>query len=305
MYMSMTDIRVNPTTRMDAAQMIESEPEERYTQQIIRRFRKNRLAVAGLVVIILLILTGLFAPWLTPHNPNELTAVFSASPSTTHLLGTDQVGRDVLSRLIYATRISLIVGFITVSIYVTIGTILGLISAYYGGWMDMIVMRLADIFMSFPYLMVILVVVSILGSSLTTIILVLALFSWPTVARLVRGSVLSLKELDYVKAGVALGLSPARIMFSHILPNALGPIIVNATFGVAAAILSEAGLSFLGMGIQPPTPSWGNMLSDAQSLTVLTNQLWLWVPAGSILLVTVLAINFMGDGLRDALDPKQ
>ncbi|OAB43097.1 oligopeptide ABC transporter permease [Paenibacillus antarcticus] len=303
--MSMTDIRVNPTTRMDAAQMIESEPEERYTQQIIRRFRKNRLAVAGLVVIILLILTGLFAPWLTPHNPNELTAVFSASPSTTHLLGTDQVGRDVLSRLIYATRISLIVGFITVSIYVTIGTILGLISAYYGGWMDMIVMRLADIFMSFPYLMVILVVVSILGSSLTTIILVLALFSWPTVARLVRGSVLSLKELDYVKAGVALGLSPARIMFSHILPNALGPIIVNATFGVAAAILSEAGLSFLGMGIQPPTPSWGNMLSDAQSLTVLTNQLWLWVPAGSILLVTVLAINFMGDGLRDALDPKQ
>jgi len=290
---------------MDATQMIESELEERYTQQIIRRFRKNRLAVAGLVVIILLIFTGLFAPWLTPHNPNEVTAVFSASPSTTHLLGTDQVGRDVLSRLIYATRISLIVGFITVSIYVTIGTILGLISAYYGGWMDMIVMRLADIFMSFPYLMVILVVVSILGSSLTTIILVLALFSWPTVARLVRGSVLSLKELDYVKAGVALGLSPARIMFSHILPNALGPIIVNATFGVAAAILSEAGLSFLGMGIQPPTPSWGNMLSDAQSLTVLTNQLWLWVPAGSILLVTVLAINFMGDGLRDALDPKQ
>ncbi|OAB30060.1 peptide ABC transporter permease [Paenibacillus macquariensis subsp. defensor] len=304
--MSMTDIRVNPTTRiMDATQMIESELEEQYTQQIIRRFRKNRLAVAGLVVIILLIFTGLFAPWLTPHNPNEVTAVFSASPSTTHLLGTDQVGRDVLSRLIYATRISLIVGFITVSIYVTIGTILGLISAYYGGWMDMIVMRLTDIFMSFPYLMVILVVVSILGSSLTTIILVLALFSWPTVARLVRGSVLSLKELDYVKAGVALGLSPARILFSHILPNALGPIIVNATFGVAAAILSEAGLSFLGMGIQPPTPSWGNMLSDAQSLTVLTNQLWLWVPAGSILLVTVLAINFMGDGLRDALDPKQ
>jgi len=290
---------------MDATQMIESEPEERYTQQIIRRFRKNRLAVAGLIVIILLIFTGLFAPWLTPHNPNEVTAVFSAPPSSTHLLGTDQVGRDVLSRLIYATRISLIVGFITVSIYVTIGTILGLISAYYGGWMDMIVMRLADIFMSFPYLMVILVVVSILGSSLTTIILVLALFSWPTVARLVRGSVLSLKELDYVKAGVAIGLSPARIMFSHILPNALGPIIVNATFGVAAAILSEAGLSFLGMGIQPPTPSWGNMLSDAQSLTVLTNQLWLWVPAGSILLVTVLAINFMGDGLRDALDPKQ
>jgi len=304
--MSITDIGVNPTTRiMDAAHTLESEPEERYTQQIIRRFRKNRLAVAGLVVISLLIFTGLFAPWITPHNPNEVTAVFSASPSSTHLLGTDQVGRDVLSRVIYATRVSLIVGFITVSIYVTIGTILGMISAYYGGWMDMIVMRLADIFMSFPYLMVILVVVSILGSSLTTIILVLALFSWPTVARLVRGSVLSLKELDYVKAGVALGLSPARIMFSHILPNALGPIIVNATFGVAAAILSEAGLSFLGMGIQPPTPSWGNMLSDAQSLTVLTNQLWLWVPAGSILLVTVLAINFMGDGLRDALDPKQ
>jgi peptide/nickel transport system permease protein len=304
--MSITDIQRKPTTRiMGSAHTLESEPEERYIQQIIHRFSRNRLAVAGLVFIILLVMTGLFAPWLTPHNPNEVTAVFSASPSSVHLLGTDQVGRDVLSRLIYATRISLVVGFLTVSIYVTVGTTIGLISAYYGGWADMIVMRLADIFMAFPYLMVILVVVSILGSSLTTIILVLALFSWPTVARLVRGSVLSLKQMDYVKAGVALGLSPLRIMFGHILPNALGPIIVNATFGVAAAILSEAGLSFLGMGIQPPTPSWGNMLSDAQSLTVLTNQPWLWVPAGSILLVTVLAINFMGDGLRDALDPKQ
>ncbi|MGF7045869.1 peptide/nickel transport system permease protein [Paenibacillus sp. DS2015] len=304
--MSLTDIQVKTNTRiMDTIEIIELEPEERYSQQIIRRFKKNRLAVAGLIFIILLVFTGLFAPWLTPHNPNEVTAFFSASPSSVHWLGTDQVGRDVLSRLIYATRISLIVGFLTVSIYVTVGTTIGLISAYYGGWMDMFVMRLSDIFMAFPYLMVILVVVSVLGSSLTTIILVLALFSWPTVARLVRGNVLSLKQLDYVKASIALGLSPWRIMFSHILPNTLGPIIVNATFGIAAAILSEAGLSFLGMGIQPPTPSWGNMLSDAQSLTVLTNQPWLWVPAGSILLLTVLAINSMGDGLRDALDPKQ
>lgn len=272
---------------------------------IWRRFARHRLAVAGLIVTALLILTAILAPYLTPHSPYAVTASFSAAPSADHWLGTDPVGRDVLSRLIAASRVSLLVGFSTVALYMTFGTLVGLISGYAGGWLDSAVMRITDMFMAFPFLMVILVVVSALGAGLSTLIWVLALFSWPAVARLVRSSVLSIKRLDYVRAGVALGLGTPRILFGHILPNALGPIIVNATFGVASAIVSEAGLSFLGMGVQPPTASWGNMLTDAQSLTVLTEQPWLWVPAGSMLLVTVLAINFVGDGLRDALDPKQ
>ncbi|GMK37296.1 peptide ABC transporter permease [Paenibacillus sp. CCS19] len=283
---------------------IEIHPSAGYLRQVAGRFSKHRLAVIGLLVTLLLIVCGIFAPLLTPHSPYAVTAAFSAAPSADHWLGTDQVGRDVLSRLIAASRVSLIVGFSTVGLYVAFGTLVGLISAYVGGWLDMIVMRVTDMFMAFPFLMVILVVVSAIGASLTTIIMVLALFSWPAVARLVRSSVLSLKQLDYIKAGRALGYSAPRIWFRHLLPNAMGPIIVNATFGIASAIMSEAGLSFLGMGVQPPTASWGNMLSDAQSLTVLTDQPWLWVPAGTMLLITVLAINFVGDGLRDALDPK-
>ncbi|WP_235550251.1 oligopeptide ABC transporter permease [Paenibacillus sp. Soil724D2] len=274
-------------------------------RQVWSRFIRHKLALTGLIVTVLLILVALLAPLLAPNDPKEVTGIFSAAPSAKHWLGTDQVGRDVVSRLIYATRISLIVGFVTVALYVTFGTLIGIVSAYFGGWLDMAVMRITDMFMAFPFLMVILVIISVLGSNMTTIILVLALFSWPGVARLVRGSVLAIKQLDYVKAGVALGLSTPRILFQHIFPNAIGPIIVNATFGIASAIMSEAGLSFLGMGVQPPTASWGNMLTDAQSLTVLTDQPWLWVPPGAMILITVLAINFVGDGLRDALDSRQ
>lgn len=282
----------------------QAEPESVF-RQMARRFLKHRLAVAGLVVTLLLILIAIFAPWLAPHSPYAVTTEFSAAPSSSHWLGTDQVGRDVLSRLLYATRVAVTVGFGTVALYVAFGTIIGLWSAYVGGWVDMLVMRVTDMFMAFPYMMVILVVVSVLGPTLWTLVLVLALFSWPSIARLVRGSVLTLKQMDYIKAGVALGLSTPRIVFRHILPNALAPIIVNATFGVAAAIMAESGLSFLGMGVQPPTASWGNMLTDAQSISVMTDQPWLWLPPGIMILVTVLAINFVGDGLRDALDPKQ
>ncbi|PWW36118.1 peptide/nickel transport system permease protein [Paenibacillus pabuli] len=284
---------------------MQQEETEGVFRQMARRFLKHRLAVAGLVVTLLLILIAIFAPWLSPHSPYEVTAEFSAAPSSSHWLGTDQVGRDVLARLLYATRVAVTVGFGTVALYVAFGTIIGLWAAYVGGWVDMMVMRITDMFMAFPYMMVILVVVSVLGPTLWTLVLVLALFSWPSIARLVRGSVLTLKQMDYIKAGVALGLSTPRIVFRHILPNALAPIIVNATFGVAAAIMAESGLSFLGMGVQPPTASWGNMLTDAQSITVMTDQPWLWLPPGIMILVTVLAINFVGDGLRDALDPKQ
>ncbi|MBH5317602.1 ABC transporter permease [Paenibacillus sp. GSMTC-2017] len=277
---------------------------ESFAKQVRRKFFKHKLAVLGLVTTTLLLSIGLLAPWLAPFQPNEMTAVFGAPPSATHWLGTDQVGRDVLSRLIYGMRVSLFIGFSTVIIYVTFGTLVGMIAAYYGKWIDMILMRLTDIFLSFPYMMVVLVIISMFGANISTIMIVLALFKWPTIAMLVRGSVLSIKGLDYVRAGVALGYSTTRIMFRHILPNALGPIIVNATFGIASTILSEAGLSFLGMGVKSPEASLGNMLHDAQSLTVLTEQQWLWMPAGFIILITVLAINFVGDGLRDALDSK-
>ncbi|PLR78659.1 peptide ABC transporter permease [Bacillus sp. V3-13] len=278
--------------------------EESYLRVISKRFFKHKLAVFGLIVFSAIVLMAILAPVLAPLSPYDVNGEFGDSPSVEHLLGTDQVGRDLLSRLIYASRVSLAVGIGAVVIYVAIGTILGAIAGYFGKWVDMVIMRLTDVFMSFPYLMVILVLVSILGPSLFNIIVVIGLLGWPSVARIVRGSVLSIKEMDYVKAGVALGLPTGKIVFQHILPNCLAPILVNATFGIASSIILEASLSFLGMGVQPPTASWGNMLTEAQSLTVLASQPWLWVPPGMMILLAVLSINFMGDGLRDAMDPK-
>jgi peptide/nickel transport system permease protein len=278
--------------------------EESYLRVITKRFFKHKLAVLGLIVFTLILLMAILAPLLAPRSPYTITDQFSAAPSSKYLLGTDQVGRDLFSRLIYGSRVSLAVGIGAVAIYVAIGTILGAIAGYFGKWVDMVIMRITDVFMSFPYLMVILVLVSIMGPSLFNIIVVLGLLGWPGIARIVRGSVLSIKQMDYIKAGVALGYSAPRLVFQHILPNCLGPILVNATFGIAAAIITEASLSFLGMGVQPPTASWGNMLKDAQSLSVLASQPWLWVPPGIMILLSVLSINFMGDGLRDAMDPK-
>ncbi|WP_239618090.1 oligopeptide ABC transporter permease [Cohnella mopanensis] len=269
-----------------------------------RRFKKHKLAVAGLAVMAVLALCAIFAPLIAPYDPSTITDSFSAAPSWQHPLGTDQIGRDELSRLIYAARISLSVGIGSILISSVIGTVLGLVSGYYGGWVDNIIMRITDVFMSFPYIMLILVVASIVGPGLTNIILILGFLGWPSVARLVRGNVLSIKETDYVKASVVLGFKTPRILFMHILPNTVAPILIYATSGVAGAILDEAALSFLGLGVQPPTPSWGNMLASAQSLTVLTSQPWQWIPPGVMIILSVLSINFIGDALRDALDPK-
>lgn len=278
--------------------------EESNLRVISRRFFKHKLAVAGLIIFTLLVLVALFAPLIAPLSPYAVQGEFAAAPSAAHILGTDQVGRDLFSRLIYAARVSLSVGVGAVAIYIVIGTVLGAIAGYFGKWVDAVIMRLTDVFMSFPYLMVILVLVSIVGPSLFNLILVIGLLGWPSVARLVRGSVLAVKDMDYIKSGVALGYSAPKIVFQHILPNCLAPILVNATFGVASAIILETSLSFLGMGVQPPTASWGNMLTEAQSLTVLGTQPWLWIPPGLMIVLAVLSINFMGDGLRDALDPK-
>ncbi len=306
MSMSETNLRkeIEPPERKYKETVLNKRKEMSYFHIVVKKFLKHRLAVVGLVVIMIISIIAILAPFIAPKSPYEIHAVFGSPPSAEHLLGTDQVGRDVFSRLVYASRVSLLVGLGAVLIYTIIGTILGAVSGYIGGWIDMLFMRMTDVFMSFPNLMVILVIVSVLGPSLLNIILILGLLGWPSVARLVRGSVLSLKEVDFVKSGIVLGLSTPRILFNHIMPNAVAPLLVHATFGMAAAIIIEASLSFLGMGVQPPIASWGNMLTDAQSITVLSSQPWLWIPPGMMIVISVLAINFVGDGLRDALDPK-
>ncbi|MFF2480219.1 oligopeptide ABC transporter permease [Paenibacillus sp. NPDC058071] len=278
--------------------------EESGRRLFLRRFMRHKLAVAGVVVIILLILCSAFAPFLTPYEPTTVTESFGAPPSGQHLLGTDQVGRDQLTRLLYAGRVSIMVGLGAVAISAALGTLLGLISGYAGGKIDGLIMRITDMFMSFPNIILILVVASIVGPGLKNMIFILGFLGWPAVARLVRGNVLSLKETDYVKASVVLGYRVPRILFRHILPNTIAPILIYATSGIAGAILDEAALSFLGLGVQPPAPSWGNMLSSAQTLSVLTSQPWLWIPPGVMIILCVLSINFIGDALRDALDPK-
>lgn len=304
--MALRNRSTSPTLLAEEAvlpEMKRPEMEESYSRLVLKRFLKHKLAVVGLILFTLIVLMAIFAPLLSPHDPYAVGMSYE-KPSSEHLLGTDQSGRDVLSRIIYGSRVSLAVGIGAVLVFVVIGTLLGAVAGYFGGWIDMVVMRMTDVFMSFPYLMVILVLVSIMGPGLFNIVLVLGVLGWPPIARLVRGSILSVKQMDFVQSGIALGFKTPRILFNHILPNVLAPILVNATFGIASAIITEASLSFLGMGVQPPTASWGNMLTEAQSITVLSTQPWLWIPAGMLIVIAVLSVNFMGDGLRDALDPR-
>jgi peptide/nickel transport system permease protein len=276
-----------------------------YWRMSLRRFLRHRLAVIGLAILGFIALLAVAAPVLAPYSPTQIdVTAFQAPPSRVHLLGTDSVGRDVLSRLIYAARVSLSVGLLAVSMYVVIGTSVGSLAGYYGGKIDLLLSRLMDVMLSFPPLIIILFAVSVFGKpSLTNVIVVLGLLGWPAVARLVRGQVLALREVEFVQAAHAVGAADTAVVVRHLIPNAMAPVLVAATFGTANAILVEAALSFLGLGVQPPTPSWGNMLTDAQSLTILERMPWLWVPPGFMILISVLTINFVGDGLRDALDP--
>ncbi|MFN2200653.1 MAG: oligopeptide ABC transporter permease [Caldilineaceae bacterium] len=272
---------------------------------IWRQFLRHRLAVYSSIVLGVVVLSAVFAPLVAPHDPSYIDPLaFDQPPSPQHPLGTDRVGRDVLSRLIYGGRISLSVGVVAVSIYMIIGMILGSLAGFYGGWVDGVISRLIDIVLSFPYLMLILVLVSLLGPGLGNIMLALGLLGWPQVARILRGEFLRLRSNDFVLAARTVGVPNRRIIVSHIIPNAMGPLLVAATFGVATAILAESALSFLGLGVQPPASSWGQMLNDAQSLTILESKPWIWVPPGIMILISVLSINFIGDGLRDALDPQ-
>ena len=276
---------------------------ESYSQTVFRRFKRHRMAVISLAVLAVLGVAALFAPILAPYDPEALSGPFGAPPCREFLLGTDQIGRDVFSRLLYGMRISLMVGVLATLISTVIGVVLGLIAGYFGGVADMIIMRFTDMVMSFPYILLVLVAASIFEPGLWSIILILGFVDWPGIARLVRGNVLSLRETNFVKGSIVAGMPLRHILFSEILPNTAAPILVYATSVLALSMLDEAALSFLGMGVQPPAASLGNMLHGAQSLTVLTKQPWLWIPPGLLIVVLVIAINFVGDALRDALDP--
>lgn len=272
----------------------------------LRRFCRHRLALVSVVVLLIVVVGAVFARQISGYDPDAIDLYATrAAPSAHHWLGTDSTGRDVLSRVLYAGRVSLGVGLASAGIAVVLGTLLGSIAGLLGGWVDGLVMRLADVFLSFPSLVVIVVIAGILGPSVLTMVIGIGLFQWPVCGRMVRGVTLSLREQEFVQASRATGAGPFWLMTRHIIPAALPPVSVVATLAVAQAIGLEATLSFLGLGVQPPAASWGNMLTAAQSLTVIRSQPWLWLPPGIAVAVTVLAVNFVGDGLRDAVDPRQ
>lgn len=276
---------------------------ESYFQTVFRRFRRHHLAAVSLIILIILGGAALLAPIIAPYDPDEIVGTFSGAPCKEFWMGTDQIGRDVFSRLLYAMRVSLLVGILATFISTAVGVVLGLIAGYFGGIADMMIMRFTDMVMSFPYILLVLVAASIFEPGMWSIILILGFVDWPGIARLVRGNVLSLRETNFVKGNLVAGMPLRHILFSEILPNTVAPILVYATSVLALSMLDEAALSFLGLGVRPPTASLGNMLNGAQSLTVLTRQPWLWLPPGLLIIILVMTINFIGDALRDALDP--
>ena len=274
-----------------------------YWHLVWHQFKKNRLAIAGAVVVLFLFVIAILAPYLAPYSPTayDLDSILLA-PGRLHFLGTDDQGRDVLSRLIFGTRISLSVGFVAVSIYVAIGIALGALAGYYGGWIDVVISRFIEVMICFPTFFLILAILAFVGPSIYNIMIVIGLTGWTGIARLVRGEFLRLKSQDFVAAAVASGASDARIMFKHLLPNSLSPVFVSATFGVAAAILVESSLSFLGFGVPPYVPSWGGILSESREYMDVA--WWLTLVPGFAIFITITAYNLVGEGLRDAIDPR-
>ena len=289
------------------------------TKRALRMLRRNRIGIIGAVILMLVAVTAIFAPILAPHDPNDqdlenrLTCpVFTSCPrygttetlhgSSNHVLGTDNLGRDILSRLIYGARVSLIVGTTAVLLGAGLGSTVGLLAGYNGGITDSLLMRIGDVFLAFPYLLLAIAIVSVLGGGLLNVIIVLAIASWVPYARLMRGSVLSARELEYIVAARAIGVKDSKLLVKHMLPNVVTPIIVYGTFAVAAAIIAEAGLSFLGLGVGLTRPTWGSMLADGRAY--VSTAWWLATIPGLAIMITVLSINLIGDWLRDALDPQ-
>lgn len=273
--------------------------------EVWRRLKRNKMAVVGLVILIILVLLAVFANVIANYDNVVIKQNLSQrlqAPSAAHWLGTDEFGRDIFARLIHGTRVSLQVGIIAVGISIIIGGILGAIAGYYGGKLDNIIMRIMDIFLAVPSILLAIAIVSALGPSILNLMLAISISSVPSYARIVRASVLSIRDQEFIEAAKAIGASNTRIIFRHIIPNSLAPVIVQATLGVAGAILSTAGLSFIGLGIQPPAPEWGSMLSGGRQY--LRYAWWVTTFPGIAIMITILSLNLLGDGLRDALDPR-
>lgn len=268
------------------------------------RLFRNKLAIIGFVIVMILILVAIFAPMIATHEPNtvNVTGTFLKPGVDGHILGTDNYGRDLFSRIIYGSRISLIASLSAVAIGGVVGTILGLIAGYFGGWLDTLIMRLMDGMSAFPFILLAIFLMTVFGQGLGNVILAIGIGNVPGFTRIVRGQVLAVKEEEFIEVQHSLGASTGRILFLHVFPNAVAPIVVHATSSIAGAIISEATLSFLGLGVAPPTPSWGSILNEGRNFLVLNPEIALY--SGLAILITVLGINILGDGIRDALDPK-
>ena len=276
------------------------------SNQAVKKFMHNRKAVLGLIIVCFLVLEVILMPIFMKLDPytTDRAVGFNKAPCPGHLLGTDDVGRDLFARLLYGGRISLFVGIMSTIISVLIGIPLGLIAGYFRGIAETVIMRVADAFMSFPTMVLILVLVAVFGPSILTVTVVIGVLGWTAIAKLIYGNVLSIREREYIQATKAIGMSTPKILLSEVLPNAIPPVWANISFRVAGAILTESSLSFLGMGVQTPQASWGNIIFAAQNLLVLTARPWVWFPPGICIILVVVGFNFIGEGVRDALDPK-
>ena len=296
----MTDIGTPQT--LAAKPFVSMPREETYWQMSWYRFKKHKMAMAGLCFLLLIYLVAILAPYIATHDYMEIDPTATLQPpSREHLAGTDRVGRDIFSRLIYGSRISLSVGFVAAGVAITIGTVVGAVAGYFGGVLDDVLMRITEVIMAMPVLFLLVTIAAVFPRSIYNVMLIIGLTSWPGVARLVRGQFLSLREMDYVEAARSIGVKNSRIVFAHILPNTMAPIIVSATLRVGGAILTESALSFLGLGITNP-PSWGTILEAGRNY--IRQAPWICLLPGALIFLTVLAFNFVGDGLRDALDPR-
>ncbi|HEX2910534.1 MAG TPA: oligopeptide ABC transporter permease [Chloroflexia bacterium] len=305
----MNTLTRNSVEQPQAGDELKGQKVESPFRKALRRFLRHRLALAGTIILLLLVFTAVFAGQLTGYGPETIDLLNrSQPPSPGHWFGTDRIGRDVFSRTLYGGRASLEVGVGAVVISIAIGALLGSIAGFWGGFVGGLIMRFTDMIMAFPPIIITLVAATIFGisgeDSLWKTTLLIGLLNWPVPCRLVRAKLLSIREQDYVLAARALGVKNGRILFKHALPNSIDVLIVYSSLGIANAILLEAGLSFLGLGVQPPTPSWGNMLNPARNVSILEQYPWQWLPAGIAIVLAVLAVNFIGDGLRDALDPR-
>lgn len=290
---------------VDLASTLQEPGRDSVQQRFWRRLIRHRLGMIGLVMLVILVVSAVFAPLIAGIDP-AVTDLRNKNepPSAEHILGTDAIGRDVWARLVYGARVSLSVGLVAVGIYTSIALVLGSVSGFFGGFVDGVIMRFTDVIMCFPTFLLILTAVAVLPPNIFNIMVIIGIFGWPGMTRLIRGQFLSLRSQDFVTAAVATGVPTRRIIFRHILPNVVGPVVVAATLGLAGAILTESSLSFLGLGVQQPTPSWGQTLTNALMLPVLENMPWRWLPSAIAIAFAVLSMNFFGDALRDAFDPR-